>query len=110
MRPSPTKTAVYNYLTQPTGGYTDAPTYDKLTESWADMRRYHYFDVETSNGIQVYKTYVIPVYSTNNQGPKPAYRFAPTNFSEFDWNFEEIRKLGALNIDYHTYEMWFTKP
>ncbi len=81
-----------------------------FTESWADMRRYHYFDVESSTGLQVYKTYVIPFFSLNNQGPKPAYRFAPTNFSEFDWNVDEIRKLGGFNVDYHTYEMWFTKP
>ena len=80
------------------------------TECWADMRRYHYFDLDQDTNDQVYKTLVIPFYSFNNQGPKPAYRFSPTNFSEFDWNIDEIRKLGGLNIDYHTYEMWFSQP
>jgi hypothetical protein len=81
-----------------------------FTECWADIRRYHYFDIDTETGVQVYKSFVIPFYSTNNQGPKPAYRFSPTNFSEFDWNVEEIRKIGGLNVDYHTYEMWFSQP
>jgi Starch-binding associating with outer membrane len=81
-----------------------------FTESWADMRRFHYFDLDPDTNDQVYKTFTIPIYSSNNQGPKPAYRFSPTNFSEFDWNIDEIRKLGGLNVDYHTYEMWFSQP
>lgn len=81
-----------------------------LIESWVDMRRYHYFDFDPATAAQVYRGYSITTFSTNNQGPKPAQRYRPTNFSEFDWNFEELRKLGATNIDYHTYEMWFSKP
>ncbi|MGI8582337.1 MAG: SusD/RagB family nutrient-binding outer membrane lipoprotein [Chitinophagaceae bacterium] len=79
-------------------------------ESWADVRRYHYFDIDPETGDQVYRTFVIPFYSLNNLGPKPAYRFLPTTFSEFDWNEQEIRKIGGFNQDYHTYEMWFTQP
>lgn len=79
-------------------------------ESWVDLRRYHYFDLDPETGQQVYTTFVIPFYSTNNLGPKPAYRFLPTNFSEFDWNESEIRRLGGFNQDYHTYEMWFSQP
>ena len=81
-----------------------------FTECWTDLRRYHYFDIDPQTNDQVYKTFAIPFYSLNNQGPKPAYRFSPTNFSEFDWNIDEIRKIGGLNIDYHTYEMWFSQP
>jgi hypothetical protein len=81
-------------------------------ETWTDVRRYHYFDADPETGEQVYRTMVIPLtlYSTNNLGPKPAYRFLPTNFSEFDWNEQEIRKIGGFNQDYHTYEMWFSQP
>lgn len=81
-----------------------------LIESWADMRRYHYFDTDPETGLQVYRNYLLTSFSGNNQGPKPAYRYRPTNFSEYDWNIEELRKIGALNIDYHTYEMWFSQP
>jgi len=79
-------------------------------ETWSDIRRYHYFDVDPVTNDQVYRSFVIPFYNTNNQGPKPAYRFLPTNFSEFDWNEAEIRRLGGFNIDYHTYEMWYSQP
>lgn len=79
-------------------------------ESWCDMRRYHYFDLDPVTSLPVYRGFQIPVFSSNNLGPKPAYRFRPTNFSEFDWNLDELRKIGALNVDYHTYEMWFSQP
>jgi hypothetical protein len=81
-----------------------------LIESWADMRRYHYFDTDPLTGAQVYRGYALTIFSSNNQGPKPAYRYRPTNFSEYDWNLEELRKIGVLNVDYHTYEMWFSQP
>ena len=79
-------------------------------ESWADVRRYHYFDLDPETNNQVYRTFNIPFYSLTNLGPKPAYRFLPTNFSEFDWNEVEIRRIGGFNQDYHTYEMWFSQP
>ena len=81
-----------------------------FTESWSDMRRYHYFDLDPVTTLPVYKGYQIPLFAANNLGPKPAYRFSPTNFSEFDWNLDELRRIGALNQDYHTYEMWFSQP
>jgi hypothetical protein len=81
-----------------------------ILESWCDVRRYHYFDQDPITNDQVYKSFAIPFFSTNNQGPKPAYRFYPLNFSEFDWNINEVRRVGGLNIDYHTYEMWFSQP
>jgi len=81
-----------------------------LIESWSDLRRYHYFDTDSKTGMQIYRGFQITAFSSNNQGPKPAYRWRPTNFSEFDWNLEELRRIGALNVDYHTYEMWFSQP
>lgn len=81
-----------------------------LLETWSDLRRYHYFDTDPETGAQVYKNFVIPVYSTANQGLKPMYRYRPTGVSENDWNLDELKRIGALNVDYHTYEMWFSKP
>ncbi len=81
-----------------------------LLETWCDIRRYHYFDIDPQTGIQVYRQFVIPFYSANNQGAKPQYRYRPTGVSENDWNLSELRRIGALNVDYHTYEMWFSKP
>ena len=82
-----------------------------LIESWSDLRRFHYYDTDSKTGLATFRNFhQITIFSTNNQGPKLAYRWRPTNFSEFDWNIEELRKIGALNIDYHTYEMWFSQP
>ncbi len=80
-------------------------------ESWVDLRRYHYnLDVDPATSLPVYRTFAVNVFSSLNLGPKFAYRFRPTSFSEFDWNIESLRKIGALNNDYHTYEMWFSQP
>ena len=81
-----------------------------LLETWSDLRRYHYFDLDPATSLPVYRGFLIPLYSSNNQGPKPQYRYRPTGVSENDWNLEELRRIGALNVDYHTYEMWFSKP
>ena len=80
-------------------------------ESWVDLRRYHYnLDVDPATTLPVYRTFAVSVFSSLNLGPKFAYRFRPTSFSEYDWNIESLRKIGALNDDYHTYEMWFSQP
>ena len=80
-------------------------------ECWSDLRRYHYYDIDPSTDLPVYRGFnVVTIFSANNLGPKLAYRFRPTNFSEFDWNLDQLRKIGATNTDYHTYEMWFSKP
>jgi Starch-binding associating with outer membrane len=81
-----------------------------FNESWTDVRRYHYFDLDPLTGQQVYKNMAITSFSSLNLGPKPAYRSRPTGFSENDWNLDELRRIGALNQDYHTYEMWFSQP
>ncbi|MFY8128891.1 MAG: SusD/RagB family nutrient-binding outer membrane lipoprotein [Chitinophagaceae bacterium] len=80
-------------------------------ECWTDMRRYHYnIDLDPATSLPVYRTFSVSVFSSLNLGPKFAYRFRPTSFSEYDWNIESLRKIGALNDDYHTYEMWFSQP
>jgi hypothetical protein len=81
-------------------------------ECWMDVRRYHYFDIDPATSLPVYIDFArgIPFYSSNNLGAKPAHRFFPITFSENDWNIEELRRIGGLNIDYHTYENWVTKP
>lgn len=80
-------------------------------EQWCDLRRYHYYDVDPETNLPVFNGFhVITVFSAFNGGPNMAYRVWPTNFSEFDWNREALRKIGALNQNYHTLEMWFSQP
>ena len=81
-----------------------------LIESWCDLRRYHYFDIDPVTNQQVYRGFTIPLYNPINLGPKPAYRLRPTSASEYDWNITALQQIGAFNQDYHTYEMWFSQP
>jgi hypothetical protein len=79
-----------------------------FVETWVDMRRYHYTDAD-ANG-QVYKGFVFPTTFFQDNGGKPAYRFRPRWNSEYIWNRPALESIGALNADYQTYEMWFSKP
>ncbi|MDX1938103.1 MAG: SusD/RagB family nutrient-binding outer membrane lipoprotein [Flavihumibacter sp.] len=74
-----------------------------MEETWVDMRRYNYDTV-------VYKGYtpVASLYPDN--GGKLAYRVRPRYNSEYIWNVNELQAIGALNFDYHTQPVWFTKP
>ncbi|GAB2543262.1 SusD/RagB family nutrient-binding outer membrane lipoprotein [Rufibacter soli] len=93
-----------------------------FVEQWTDLRRYHYvggpdggsYDViNTPDAERVFKGYKLPTdanvaFFASNNG-KPAYRVRPRYNSEYIWNVEALRRIGALNADYHTYEMWFSK-
>jgi hypothetical protein len=81
-------------------------------ETWVDMRRYHYVDLDRdqiANAVQVYKNFLLPTLDAGNIG-RPAYRERPRYNSEYIWNIEELKRLGALNSNYHTYECWFSLP
>lgn len=74
-------------------------------EQWTDLRRYNY-------NTTIYKYYYIPTLTElypDNQG-KLAQRVRPRYNSEYIWNRTALEKVGGLNADYHTYEMWFAKP
>lgn len=85
-----------------------------VVETWTDMRRYHYVDNDPVTGTQVYADLVIPKTSTadihpNNLG-NPVQRVYPRYNSETVWNIAELARIGADKDDYHTKEMWFSKP
>lgn len=78
-------------------------------ETWVDLRRYHYLDIDPATGQQVYLGFALPgTIAAENLG-KPVYRVRPRFNSEYVWNIEELRRIGALNSDYHTYEPWFSR-
>ncbi len=72
-------------------------------ESWVDMRRYHYDPA-------IYTGFTLPSPLASGNNNKPAYRVRPRYNSEYVWNLETLNKLGGADLDYHTKEMWFTKP
>jgi hypothetical protein len=80
-------------------------------QTWTDMRKYHYnTDLDPVTGKPVYADFVTPsgtnLISTNNG--KLAYRMRPRYNSEYLYNVPELQRIGALNADYNTYEMWFS--
>lgn len=80
-------------------------------ETWVDMRRYHYTDTD-ENGNQVYRGFA-PPSGTNlfpDNGGKFVYRVRYRFNSEFVWNLDVLKSMGADAIDWHTKETWFSKP
>lgn len=79
-------------------------------ETWVDMRRYHYTDLDPLTSQQVYFTFnqPTPFYDRNNE--KPVYRVRPHYTSEYTYNKAELDRLGVITPDYHTKEMWFSIP
>ena len=83
-----------------------------VMETWVDMRRYHYTDLDRSTSTQVYADFTLPsgadLFTTNNG--KPVYRVRPRYNSEYVWNFNELVRIGADQPDYNTKEQWFSMP
>lgn len=83
-----------------------------LLETWTDLRKNHYnLDLDpVYNDLPVYNAWTPPAtLETSNQG-KLAYRVRPRFNSEYVWNVDALIPIGGMNGDYHTYEMWFSKP
>lgn len=79
-------------------------------ETWTDMRRFHYTDTDPITGLQVYTDFVVPtgldLYINNNN--KLVQRARPRYNSEYLYNVTELDRIGALALDYHTKEQWFS--
>jgi hypothetical protein len=82
--------------------------------TWADMRRYHYTDLDAATGVQVYAGFTPPTGSnlfSQNQGGW-VYRTRPRYNSEYLYNIPALTAIGAypVNNAYHTKQPWFAKP
>jgi hypothetical protein len=82
-------------------------------ETWVDMRRYHYDkDNDPVTGLPVYRDFTPPAGTDlypDNAG-KYVQRVRPRYNSEYVWNLNELRRIGADLPDYHTKECWFSQP
>ncbi|WP_315815497.1 SusD/RagB family nutrient-binding outer membrane lipoprotein [Paraflavitalea speifideaquila] len=82
-----------------------------FVETWCDLRRFHYnVDLDQQTGLPVYKNFVLPPSYTSVNGGQPVQRVRPRFNSEYVWNINELRRIGALANNYHTLPMWFTLP
>ena len=82
-----------------------------LVETWADIRRFHYTDIEPGEITQVYAGFTPPSGSDlypNNNG-KVVYRARPRYNSEYLYNVAELERIGAIDLDYHTKIQWFAE-
>lgn len=79
-------------------------------ETWTDMRRYHYLDIDPATGKQVYADFTLPatIYSYNLG--KPVYRARPRYNSEYLYNVPNLQTIGALAPEYNTIQPWFVIP
>ena len=79
-------------------------------ETWMDLRRYHYTDVDPATGNQVFVGYTFPttLYADNNG--LPAYRIRPRYNSEYVWNVPGLTAIGGLAPDFHTKMTWIVQP
>ena len=80
-------------------------------ETWTDMRRYHYVDLDKTTGKQVFTDFVVPSGTGlfEDNGGKLVYRMRPRFNSEYVWNINELGRIGATQLDYHTKEQWFSQ-
>jgi hypothetical protein len=81
-------------------------------ETWVDMRRYHYDeDVDAGTGLKVYTGFTPPsgINMWVDNGGKKVYRVRPRYNSEYVWNLNELIRIGADKLDYHTKETWFSQ-
>jgi hypothetical protein len=83
-----------------------------VVETWVDLRRFHYTDIDPNTGLQVYRDFTPPTGTDlfpNNFGNR-VYRARPRYNSEYLYNIAELDRLGAFALDYHTKEQWFSIP
>lgn len=87
-------------------------------DTWADMRRFHYSDIDPATGQQVYAGFKVPSGvdlfsgSSGSNNGKLVYRTRPRYNSEYLYNIPALTAIGAYPVgnDYHTKECWFSKP
>jgi hypothetical protein len=79
-------------------------------ETWMDMRRYNYTDVDPASGRQVYPGFTPPVILFPDNGGKVVQRIRARFNSEYVWNRASLDVIGGLALDFHTKPLWITQP
>lgn len=82
-----------------------------VQETWVDMRRFHYNgNLDPVAGTPVYAGFTPPQgqYLYINNGDSLVYRCKPQNV-EYTYDIPSLTKIGAMNLNYHTYEPWFNQ-
>jgi Starch-binding associating with outer membrane len=82
-----------------------------VQQTWTDMRKFHYTDLDPATNKQVYAGFTPPTGAnliSTNKG-NWVYRCRPRYNSEYLYNVPELTRIGAYqNTDYNTYQCWFS--
>jgi hypothetical protein len=78
-------------------------------ETWMDMRRFSYTDMDPVSGTQVFRGFAIPNNLLPDNGGLPVQRIRPRFNSEYVWNRAGLDVIGGLALNYHTKPMWITQ-
>lgn len=81
-----------------------------FVETWSDLRKYNYNVGDVKGNNPYFNAFFFPPSFSADNGGKPAQRVRPRYNSEYLWNAEALKKIGADKVDYHTVKMWFTEP
>ncbi|WP_395810268.1 SusD/RagB family nutrient-binding outer membrane lipoprotein [Daejeonella sp.] len=81
-----------------------------FVETWSDLRKYNYNVGDVKGNNPYVNAFFFPASFSADNGGKPAQRTRPRYNSEYIWNVEALKKIGADKVDYHTSKMWFTEP
>jgi Starch-binding associating with outer membrane len=84
-----------------------------VQETWVDMRKFHYIDIDPATGKKVYAGFTPPsglnLVSTNNG--ELTYRMRPRFNSEYLYDIPELTRIGAYQYaNYNTFKSWFAIP
>lgn len=81
-----------------------------FVETWVDLRKYHYTDMDPLTGRQVYSGMVMPatLFVDNRGNTNYVHRVRPRYNSEYVWNI--YLPVAANLSNYHVLENWFSKP
>lgn len=82
-----------------------------VQETWTDMRKFHYIDIDPATNKQVYADFTPPpaIFLAPTNNGKYVYRARPRYNSEYLYDVPELTRIGAYqNLDYNTLEMWFS--
>jgi hypothetical protein len=83
-------------------------------ETWVDMRKFHYTDIDPATNKKVYAGFTPPsgsvdLISTNNG--ELTYRMRPRFNSEYLYDIPELTRIGAYQFpNYNTFKPWFAIP
>jgi hypothetical protein len=81
-----------------------------FNETWMDMRRYHYTDIDPASGLQVFPGFTPPTNLHPHNEGQLVYRIRPRYNSEYVWNQAGLEPLGGLLESYHTKQPWIIQP